>query len=93
MPTAVMGALGLREVSGRAPVDTLAEHLRQSCALVVLDNCEHLAPACSELAERLLQACPSLTILATSRAPLGAAGETTWRAVDVAASRTDGQAD
>ena len=41
---------------------------------IVLDNCEHLAAAVADLAERLLAGCPALTILATSREPLGRGG-------------------
>src|SRR3712207_8751902 len=37
------------------------------CALVVLDNCEHLLIACAQLVDALLRACPSLRVLATSR--------------------------
>jgi predicted ATPase len=47
--------------------------------LLVFDNCEHLAHACATLAESLLQSCATLRILATSREPLRAAGEVTWR--------------
>jgi predicted ATPase/DNA-binding CsgD family transcriptional regulator len=47
--------------------------------LVVLDNCEHLIRGCAEVAEGLLRGCPDLTILATSREPLGVPGEVTWR--------------
>ena len=47
--------------------------------LVVLDNCEHLLDACAALAVELLGACPGLTLLATSREPIGVAGEVTWR--------------
>jgi len=47
--------------------------------LLVVDNCEQLIAACAALAEALLQACPQLVVLATSREPLGLAGETTWR--------------
>lgn len=79
LPAAVLGALGLREVPGRSLLDTLVEHLRARRALVVLDNCEHLLAACAELVDALLRGCPSLTILATSRAPLGGSGEFTWR--------------
>ncbi len=79
VPATMIGALGLREVPGRALLDTLIEHLHTRCALVVLDNCEHLLTACAQFADVLLRACPSLTILATSRAPLGVPGETTWR--------------
>ncbi len=79
LPAAVIGALGLREVPGRALLDTLVEYLRARRALVVLDNCEHLLAACAQFADVLLRGCPSLTILATSRAPLGVPGEVTWR--------------
>ncbi|MGH3984533.1 MAG: NB-ARC domain-containing protein, partial [Pseudonocardiaceae bacterium] len=79
LPAAVIGALGLREVPGRALLHTLVEYLRERRALVVLDNCEHLLASCAQLVDALLRGCPSLTILATSRAPLGVPGETTWR--------------
>ncbi len=79
LPAAVIGALGLREVPGRALLDTLVTHLRARRALVALDNCEHLLGACAQLAEALLRGCPPLRILATSRAPLGVPGEITWR--------------
>ncbi|WP_165497599.1 ATP-binding protein [Pseudoduganella albidiflava] len=48
-------------------------------ALLVLDNCEHLADACSRLVETLLAQCPELRVLATSRQPLLASGETVLR--------------
>ncbi|MCA1703183.1 MAG: hypothetical protein LC808_07885 [Actinobacteria bacterium] len=79
LPTAVIGALGLPDVPGRTPLDTLVAYLRPRCTLVVLDNCEHLLATCAELSDALLRACPSLTMLATSRAPLGVPGEATWR--------------
>ena len=44
--------------------------------LLVLDNCEHVIDACSELADRLLDACPRLRLLATSRERLRIAAET-----------------
>ncbi|MGB8961115.1 MAG: adenylate/guanylate cyclase domain-containing protein [Pseudonocardiaceae bacterium] len=79
VPTAVIGAIGLREVPGRGPLDTLVQFLQARRARLVLDNCEHVLAACAELADGLLRACPSLTVLATSRAPLGVPGETAWR--------------
>ena len=79
LPAAVIDALGLSEVRGWALLDTLVEYLRAHRALVVLDNCEHLLAASAELVDALLRACPWLTILATSRAPLGVPGEMTWR--------------
>ena len=47
--------------------------------LMVLDNCEHLLDASAELIVALLGACPALTLLTTSREPIGVAGEVSWR--------------
>jgi predicted ATPase/class 3 adenylate cyclase/DNA-binding CsgD family transcriptional regulator len=79
VPAAVIGALGLREVPGRSLLDTLVTHLKALRSLVVLDSCEHLLGTCAEFVDALLRECGSLTILATSRAPLGVPGEITWR--------------
>jgi predicted ATPase/class 3 adenylate cyclase len=49
--------------------------LSRGSPLVILDNCEHLIGACSDLVERWLASCPSMTILLTAREPLGIAGE------------------
>jgi non-specific serine/threonine protein kinase len=46
--------------------------------LVVLDNCEHLVEGVAQLVDVLLDACPGVRVLATSREVLGIAGETTW---------------
>ena len=78
VPRTVTEALGLRELDGRQPIQALAEWLHGQQVLLVLDNCEHLVTACAELAEHLLQTVPRLTILATSREPLGLPGETTY---------------
>ena len=79
VPQTVGTVLGVREQPGRSLADTLAEALRPKQLLLVLDNCEHLIAACAALAEALLRDCPELRILATSREPLGSAGETIWR--------------
>ncbi|HYY87177.1 MAG TPA: AAA family ATPase, partial [Chloroflexota bacterium] len=79
VPQAVASVLGISEQARRPLMDVLTDGLRLRAVLLVLDNCEHLVHACAELAQRLLQHCPQLCILATSREPLGVAGETTWR--------------
>jgi predicted ATPase/class 3 adenylate cyclase len=79
VPAAVIAAIGVRELPGQGPLGTLVAYLRARRALIILDNCEHLPGACAQLAEALLRGCPSLTVLATSRAPLGVPGETAWR--------------
>jgi len=72
----VASALGLRDVSTRWLVSTLADFMESRHLLLVLDNCEHLLDACAVLADTLLRACPDLKILSTSREPLGVGGET-----------------
>src|SRR5260370_6511896 len=67
--------LGLKEIPGTLITDALVDHLRPKRLLLLLDNCEHLIQACAELAEMLLQACPRLRLLATSREALGFTGE------------------
>ena len=84
IPQTVVSALGLREAAGRPPLDLLTNYLRGRSLLLILDNCEHLAAACAELAETLLRACPGPTILATSRHVLGVPGETAWRVPSLA---------
>jgi predicted ATPase/DNA-binding NarL/FixJ family response regulator len=58
---------------------TLTGFLHDSRCLLVLDNCEHLAGSCAALAERLLQTCPQVRILATSRERLRVPSEQAWR--------------
>ncbi|MGE0543220.1 MAG: tetratricopeptide repeat protein [Dehalococcoidia bacterium] len=77
--SAVAGSLSVREEPGRAIRETLIDYLRPKRLLLVLDNCEHHVPVCARLVHDLLSSCPDLTVLATSRAVLGIAGETVWR--------------
>jgi predicted ATPase/DNA-binding SARP family transcriptional activator/tetratricopeptide (TPR) repeat protein len=74
----VASALGAREEPGRPLADTIAAHLRDSEALVIIDNCEHVLDAAADLVTGLLRRCPSLRILATSQSRLNVAGEATW---------------
>ena len=57
----------------------LLDHLRQRDVLLVVDNCEHVVDVASELVHDLLRACSRITVLATSREPLGIEGEMTVR--------------
>ncbi|MFD3574605.1 BTAD domain-containing putative transcriptional regulator [Streptomyces sp. NPDC058644] len=91
VPEAVLTALGARETvlrgagaeelraasewHGDDPVVRLIEHCAQRRMLLILDNCEHVVDAAARLADRLLAHCPGLTVLATSREPLGVPGE------------------
>ena len=78
VPQAVARALGVKEQPGQPLTDTLAETLRTKRTLLVLDNCEHLLDGAACLVDALLDSCPHLRILATSREALGIAGEVRW---------------
>ncbi|MEU9157744.1 BTAD domain-containing putative transcriptional regulator [Streptomyces sp. NPDC048417] len=71
------GAEGMRAAADRHddPVERLVDHCSRRRMLIVLDNCEHVVDAAADLAAQLLERCPDLTILATSREPLGVPGE------------------
>lgn len=74
----VAAALELRQESERPLATTLTSFVRGKQLLLIFDNCEHVVGACARLAESLLRSCPLLRILASSREPLGIAGETAW---------------
>jgi predicted ATPase/DNA-binding SARP family transcriptional activator len=76
--TTVCGALDVRLPAGLAPSDALVRQLQGWPGLLVLDNCEHLIDACAALALHLLEHCPTLRILATSRERLGVPEEVLW---------------
>jgi predicted ATPase/DNA-binding SARP family transcriptional activator len=75
VPSQLAAALELREQPDRSLEQALVSRLRDTELLLLFDNCEHLREACAELAQTLLAACPLLRVLATSREPLGLAGE------------------
>ncbi len=79
VPITAARSLGLPDQPGRSTMDTLLRFVRDRQLLVVLDNCEHLLDACAQLVVALLGGAPGLTLLATSRAPIGVAGEVSWR--------------
>jgi predicted ATPase/DNA-binding SARP family transcriptional activator len=78
IPQVVATTLGVPEAYDRPLGETLADFLQHKKLLLILDNCEHLLIACAELAQRLLDACPQLHILATTREPLNLPSETVW---------------
>ena len=77
-------ALRLELPSRHAPIDSLVAQLRGRQLLVVLDNCEHLIDACARTVTEVLQGCPELSVLATSREPLRIEGEVSWRTPSLA---------
>src|SRR6266849_4071781 len=79
VPTTVASALGLTHVAGTASPQRVAGAIRAKRLLLVLDNCEHVIDAAAGMAETLLRAGPSVSLLATSREPLRVAGEYIYR--------------
>ena len=76
VPLAVVASL---ELPGQgAPRDVVTSWLEPRRALVILDNCEHVVAQSAAFSQELLRRCPELTILATSREPLGVQGEVRW---------------
>ena len=79
VPFTVARAFGLPDQPGRSTMDTLIRFVADRQMLVVLDNCEHLLDASAALVSRAAGAAAGLTLLATSREPIGVAGEVSWR--------------
>jgi predicted ATPase/DNA-binding CsgD family transcriptional regulator len=78
VPQLVVDIIGLRPVADQSLMETLIRFVGLKQLLLVMDNCEHLNEACSQLARQLLVEAPGLRILATSREPLAMAGETIY---------------
>ena len=76
---AIAAAMTIAGQPGRPILETLADALAPQNVLIVLDNCEHLIGACAKAAEAILQRCPRVHVIATSREPLGIAGEVIYR--------------
>jgi len=85
---AVAQATGVRETAGRDLAELVVERLRVPRAWLVLDNCEHVAAAVSQLVEALPE--DGLRVLATSREALGVAGERTYPLRPLALTATSG---
>ncbi|HVC78201.1 MAG TPA: LuxR C-terminal-related transcriptional regulator [Candidatus Micrarchaeaceae archaeon] len=72
-------AVAALKLPGRGPaLDVVTAWLATRRAILILDDCEHLVAACARFCEAILQACPKLTVVATSREILGVPGETRW---------------
>ena len=79
VPAAISQALRLTAQPTRPALEALLDALAPQDVLIVLDNCEHLIGGCAKTAEAIVRRCPRVRLLATSREPLGIAGETIYR--------------
>jgi predicted ATPase/DNA-binding CsgD family transcriptional regulator/tetratricopeptide (TPR) repeat protein len=84
----VAAATGVLVEPRAGALRALTVHLRDRRLLVCLDNCEQVLDGAAEVVETLLRACPDVSVLATSREPLGVSGEVVWRVPPI----SDGEA-
>lgn len=87
----VASAIGLRDenLPGVGLLESVVGWLTLRPILLVLDNCEHLLDATATLTRSLLERCPLLHVLATSRQRLGLTGERVWRVPSLPAPQPD----
>ena len=78
VPQTVAAVFDIREGPDRSIIEILINVLRRKTVLLILDNCEHLLDACSQLIKTLLMNCPNLKVLTTSRETLNMEGEATY---------------
>lgn len=76
---AIKRSLGLVEDFGGDSIGALVEAIERREVLLVLDNCEHVVDAVAQLSEEILEGCPNVRILTTSREPLALPVERLWR--------------
>lgn len=74
VPSVIAGTLRLADSTGRGPIDTIADYLRERRVLLVMDNFEQIMGAAPVVAE-ILRATSDVRVLVTSRAALRVSGE------------------
>jgi predicted ATPase len=79
-----VGTFALSLPVGAAPQQEIAAYLAPRSALLVIDNCEHVIDAIATFVDELLERCPLLTVLTTSREALAIDGEYTWHVPSLA---------
>jgi predicted ATPase/DNA-binding SARP family transcriptional activator len=75
---AVAAALQIQQRPGLSIEQTVIDYLRGRALLLVLDNCEHVLAPAARLVAGIVQQCPRVVVLATSREALGVEGEQLW---------------
>jgi predicted ATPase/DNA-binding SARP family transcriptional activator len=72
---ALATATGATQQPGHTIEESLLAYLHPRTLLLVVDNCEHVLDETARLTDTILRRCPHITVLATSRTPLGITGE------------------
>jgi non-specific serine/threonine protein kinase len=75
LASTVAASLGLPAEDARPQLAAVVDYLRERTLLLILDTCEHLIDACVALVAEVIREAPAVTVLATSRQPLGAPAE------------------
>jgi predicted ATPase/class 3 adenylate cyclase len=78
-PEAVLPAVATTVGSRAATTTDLVDDLHDRHRLLVVDNCEHLLESVASLVDDVIRGTRTVTVLATSREPLGVGGEVVWR--------------
>jgi predicted ATPase/DNA-binding CsgD family transcriptional regulator len=76
---ALLRSLGARERGGLTAMEVLIDCVAARAVLLVLDNCEHVAVEVGRVVDSLIAGTPGVRVLATSREPLGLAGEAVFQ--------------
>jgi predicted ATPase len=76
---AIAEVFKIKEQPGSTLLQIITHYLENKSLLLILDNCEHLITACSEIVEQILKSTEHITILSTSREALNVADEVAWR--------------
>jgi predicted ATPase len=76
---AIITAMQMRPEADVSPLDSLVKTLRSQNVLIVLDNCEHVIDTVAKFADLIGRNCPRVSIIVTSREPLGVDGERVYR--------------
>jgi non-specific serine/threonine protein kinase len=74
----VAASLGIGKDTRRSLIVSLIEYLREKNLLLILNHCDHVLEACTQLAETVLRVCPDVQILAVSHELLNVAGEVSY---------------
>ncbi len=75
IPSAIANSLGFQFISTDPPIEQLGRYIGHKQLLLILDNFEHLVDGGLQVT-RLMEACPQVRILTTTRQPLKLKGET-----------------
>jgi predicted ATPase/class 3 adenylate cyclase len=79
LPSTIAQAANVAPGSSGDSVEALVQAIASKSMLLVLDNCEHLVDGTARTLAAMLRSCANVRILASSRQPLGIAGEAAYR--------------